>query len=793
MSMNARGSEPRAVRSRIFLGKLAPRGKRLITIIALLCVSLGTAPVVLDQWIMPLPAELLHRPNAGFVYSREGKLLTAFTSSDQFWRLPVTLDEISPKAIASVITIEDRYFYQHPGVNPVSLVKSAIANYRAGRTVRGGSTVTMQIARMIEPKARTLRNKLFEIFRALQLEIRYSKAELLEMYFNLAPYGGNIEGIGAAAHFYFEKNPSELTWAEAAVLTAIPGSPETFRPDRCADCARERVEVILARLRGAGVITESEYQAALVEEIPVHKAALPRRALHLATRLWAAQPDSATLHTTVRYDVQVACEQLAAEYHRIHQARDIHNLAIVVIDNRSAEVIAQVGSPDFEDDKHSGQVDASMAPRSPGSALKPFVYGLAFDGGILSPEMVIPDLPVSYRGYRPVNYDETYRGVVSVRQALIHSLNIPAVNAASEVGLQGLYETLTRGGLSSLDRSYYEYGLPLILGACEVRLKELADLYAALARQGVYKPASTLLGVSSDRGVRLFSPEACYLISDILVDLRRPELPEVWRSTAGRFPVAWKTGTSYGRRDAWAIGYTPSYTVGVWAGNCTGEGSVDLVGASIAAPVMFDVFAKIVRDHDNSWFEPPAGIGQRQVCAVSGQPVGRFCEKTTTELFIIGRSPAAACSVHRPIFVDSATGLRLKADCLSSRPYEKRIIELWPPRIATWMVNNNLSKPLPPYDPNCRALAHGDGPCIVSPEDGSVFEFIEELPSEYQKIRLQASIPSGDGTVHWFLDGIHLAAVQAGEETFLAPTRGRHMLVCMDATGRSATASFDVN
>jgi penicillin-binding protein 1C len=367
------------------------------------------------------------------------------------------------------------------------------------------------------------------------------------------------------------------------------------------------------------------------------------------------------------------------------------------------------------------------------------------------------------------------------------------VNAASEVGLRNLYDILRRGGLTTLNKPFYEYGLPLILGAGEVRLTELTNLYASLARGGEYRPAATLLNLPEQTGVRLLSPEASYLLADILVDLRRPDLPESWRASVTSFPVAWKTGTSYGRRDAWAVGYTRDYTVGVWAGNCSGEGSVDIVGASMAAPVMFDVFRGIVNDPDRPWFEAPPLVGTRQVCAVSGQPAGNFCDETVTESFLIGRSPSATCSVHRPIFVDKRSGLRLRASCTDSREYYRPVVEVWPPRIASWLVNNGRSKPLPPYDPGCMAFKGGDRPSIISPENGSIFELTEAVPVEYQKIRLEASIPSGDGIVHWFLDGRHLAEVQAGEEMFLVPTPGRHKLLCLDASGRSSTSVFEVD
>ena len=764
-------------------------------LIRLLCASgVGIALFLLvDQILYPLPEELLVRPHATFIYSREGRLLTAFTSSDRFWRKPVTLDRISPKLIESVLATEDRYFYLHPGVNPFSLIEAVAANVKAGHTVRGGSTITMQIARMIEPKARTIPNKLKEIFRAVQLELRFSKSELLEMYFNLAPYGGNVEGVGAAAFLYFHKAPSELTWSEAALLTAIPGSPEKFRPDKCLSCGVKRAHVILDRLAQADVLTDEEKDAALVEQIPSNRIGIPRTAPHLAAELHAANPDSSELHTTISWATQEQCERLAQAYHTLYESKGIHNLAIVAIDNRTSEIVAQVGSPDFGDTRHSGQVNAAQAPRSPGSALKPFLYGLAFDQGLLSPAMMVADIPVNFSGYRPVNYDEQYRGLVSVHDALSHSLNVPAVDIAANVDLKQFYDILRRGGLSTLDRPYYDYGLPLVLGACEVRLTDLTNLYASLARGGYYEPIRTLTGSPVEPGARLYSPEASYLLTDILVDVQRPDLPDAWQSSEGGFPVAWKTGTSYGRRDAWAIGYTPDFTVGVWSGNCSGEGSVDLVGAVISAPVLFHVLREILPEKSKKRFDVPPGIGERKVCSVSGQPVGQFCKETKMETFYTGTSPAATCTVHRPVLVDKQSHMRIMASCTEGRDYERQVVEIWPPRLQTWLVDHGLQSPLPPLDPDCLQAPLAGRPGIISPEDGAVFELVDEIPADYQKIRLQATLASGAGTLHWFLDGKHLAAVTSGDVVFYTPTKGKHRLLCVDEAGGSTSSSFVVD
>lgn len=719
-------------------------------------------------------------------------MLSAYTSTDRYWRIPVKLKEISPKLVNSVIATEDRYFYYHPGINPVSLISAAVANIKAGHIVRGGSTISMQIARMIEPKERTIPNKLIEIFRALQLELRYSKNELLEFYFNLAPYGGNIEGIGAAAHFYFDKKPSELTWSETALLTAIPGSPEKFRPDKCLECGQNRSEFILKNLRENNILSSDDYLAAQKERLPSQRLSVPDIAPHLSVSLRTNYPDSGRLISTIDYEKQIVCERLAGIYLPKYQAKGINNLAIVVVNNRSSEILALVGSPEFYDSLHSGQVDASTSPRSPGSTLKPFVYALAFDNGLLSPEMKVPDMPVNFSGYRPVNYDESYRGIISVREALIQSLNVPAVNAAAVIGLPELFLHLKRGGITTLERPYYEYGLPLVLGGCEIKLTELTNLYATLARQGIYRPLKVLSSDNSRIDVDLFSIGACELITDILVDLKRPDLPEGWESAESRFPVAWKTGTSFGRRDAWAIGYNPDFTVGVWTGNSSGESSIDLVGAEIAAPIMFDVFSAITKENNRRWFEPSSEIAERQVCAVSGQPAGRFCREHIMEKFLIGKSPTEICLVHRPIFVDQQTGLRLRARCTDNRDFDTKIIEQWPQQIASWLVENGKSSPLPPYDNNCLAVSDGLNPKIISPEAETVFEFVDEVSPEYQKIRLQASIASGGGLVHWFIDGKHLDAVSAGEITFYTPEKGKHTLLCMDNAGRSSSVDFTV-
>jgi penicillin-binding protein 1C len=765
---------------------------RLVKLSAISIAILLLTFIMLDQLILPLPTEKLRKPPATFVYSKERYLLGAFTGRDRFWRKPVRLNDISPRLITSVVAVEDRYFHYHPGVNPVSLVTAALDNLRAGRIVRGGSTLTMQIARMMEPKNRTIFNKLFEIFRSVQLEMRYSKTQLLEFFLNLAPYGGNIEGVGAASYFYFDKEPSELTWSEAALLTVIPASPEKFRPDLNPERALQKRNRILVTLRDRSVIAEREYKSALKEKLPTGRKHVPRTAPHFCQMVCSKYPDSPCIQTTLDFGIQTLCERLARIHYSQLKSKGIYNLSIVVIDNVDGQLLGLVGSPDFDDAVHSGQVNGAMAPRSPGSALKPFIYALSFERGLLSPEMKIEDIPVSYAGYEPKNYDERYHGVVSVKEALVHSYNVPAVNTTARLGLASVHAFLRQAGLSTLEKEYFEYGLPLVLGAAEVRLLELANLYATLARGGVWKPVSELQSPLEQKGTRLLSEGAAYLVTDILVELDRPDLPTSWESTVNRTPVAWKTGTSYGRRDAWAIGYTPHITVGVWVGNFSGKSSVDLIGAEAAAPLMFDIFNETTDRSPSDWFKPPLDVGTREVCAVSGQPAGRYCTKTQTEQFLISKSPSAKCAVHRPILIESNTGLRLRASCTSDLDYQQVVVEMWSPRIASWLVSQGVAQSLPAYHPGCIEVSTADRPVIVSPENGTVFKLVDHLPGEYQMIAFQASIPGGDGTVHWFLDGELFARADAIDRTFYAPQPGSHTLLCIDEQGRSGQVKFSV-
>jgi penicillin-binding protein 1C len=769
------------------------RFKRKTVSIATTLLAIAVTILLFDRVFFPLPTEKLFKQSSVFVYSRDGELLRCFLSVDDYWRKPVKISGISPLLKESVITCEDRQFYYHPGFNPISLIGAAIDNLKSNKVVRGGSTLTMQIARMMEPKPRTVKSKIIEIIRAVQLEVHFTKDELLELYFNLAPYGGNIEGVGAASFFYFGKEPSELTASQAALLTSIPNSPNRLRPDTEYENSIAKRNRVLRIMYDAEVISADDYDAALEENIERQKYQPPFLAPHHTVELANEFRDQTTVRSTIDLDIQNFTEGIIQNNISRLKSQGIHNVSIVVIDNQSAEIMAIVGSADFFNITHQGQVNGTLASRSPGSALKPFAYSLAIENGLISPNMILSDLPVYYAGYSPENYDEKYRGAVSAKEALKLSLNVPAVELCSKVGLRNFYDLLKKGGMTSIDKKYYEYGLPLVLGACEVKLIDLANLYYTLARGGVYRELKTTLDAPEGDTLRILSNETSYIIAEMLTELKRPDFPSCWEFSPNIPKVAWKTGTSYGRKDAWAIGFNKRYTVGVWVGNFNGDSSPNLVGAEAAAPILFEIFQSLANRSDFEWFDSPADIGIRYVCATSGMIPGGHCHEKISEFYIPGVSPSSKCIIHKQFFVDTETGFRVCNYCAHGKKTDTAVYENWPPKMSTWLLKSGMSiSQLPEHNPDCTGASFGDRPIIISPMEGITYIYRDHIPADQQGILLDASVASGTDKVYWFLNGKLYGKISPGSKMFLTPCRGKHNLTCSDDRGRSTTIKIEI-
>jgi penicillin-binding protein 1C len=726
----------------------------------------------------PLPIEGLRGGRASRVVTdREGSLLRAWLAADGTWALPATLDDLTGDFIAATIAVEDQRFMTHPGVDPVAMARALVQNVLAGRVVSGASTLTMQTVRLLERRPRDLPSKIIEAAHALALESRSSKWEILEFYVNNAPYGGNIRGIRAAAFRYFHKHPFDLTLAESALLAGLPQSPTAFRPDRFPERARKRRDHVLARMHEEGLIDAGRLAAARAEPVEVRPSPFPFLAPHFTQMAQAAQPGAGRVVTSLDSGLQSLAESAVRSAVASRRPDGISNAALVVIENATGEVRALVGSSDFCDEEASGQVNGALAPRSPGSTLKPFTFALGFASGLIAPSTILADLPMQAEGWTPENFDGKFRGPVSASRALVASLNLPAVEVLARVGHAELYHLLKRCGISTLQAPPDAYGLSLTLGSAEVSLLELTNAYAALARGGLAIPYSLLSAPREAGPPRRVLPEgAAYLVAEILSDTSRLGPAGGRLASAGRPRIAWKTGTSSGNRDAWTVAWNPEYTVGVWMGNFDGRPAAALAGLHTAAPLALKVFGALYVNRVGPWYPRPQDVVEGEVCARSGQPAGEQCPHR-----VKGLLPALArarCEVHRAVPGGSGDAT----------------VEVWPNELHTWFQEND-----PTYlgiaasgmaDPD-RLDRDRNQPVILSPIDG--FEYVATAePGRETALPLAAYAAWDSENLFWFVDGVFLAEADLGRKVHWPMSPGAHRITCADRRSRSTTVEIQV-
>ena len=592
---------------------------------------------------------------------RDGRLLRAYLTTEGRWRLPATRDDVDPRFLEALLLYEDKRFFAHHGVDPRAMLRAAYQFASQGRIVSGGSTITMQVARLLEPRReRSLYAKFRQAVRALQLEWALDKDEILKLYLTLAPYGGNLEGIRAASLAYFGKEPRRLTLGEAALLVALPQSPEYRRPDRHPGWARAARDRVLDRIARSGRFSDEEIAQAKLEPVPDARKPMPLSAPHAADEAMAASPWAKSLTLTIDGRLQRRLERLARD--RAKTLGEAMSAAIVVVDNASGEVLARVASPDYFDERRAGQVDLTRALRSPGSALKPFIYGLGFEDGLVHPETLIEDRPIRYGDYTPENFDLTFQGTVTVRRALQLSLNVPAVAVLEAVGPARLLARLGEAGAVLQLPKHETAGLALGLGGIGIRLTDLTALYSGLARQGTVAPLSERRADAPSSPKRLMEPVAAWYVGDVLRGAPPPP-----NALGGR--IAFKTGTSYGYRDAWAAGFDGRYTVGVWVGRPDGAPVPGLVGRTAAAPILFDAFARLAQRPKAL---PPAPDGV--LSARSSQlppPLRRFASR--------GNEGESMTPKVRIVFPPNGASLALSAEGAALDPIAIKIAGGTPP------------------------------------------------------------------------------------------------------------------
>lgn len=730
------------------------------------------------NWIFPLPDKVEY---STIITDDKGEVVNAFLTSDQKWRMKTELNEISPLLQKTIVNKEDRHFYRHPGVNPLALVRAAFANLFHMRRMSGASTITMQVAKMLEPGKRNIWSKTREIFRAFQLELKYNKKEILQLYLNLVPYGGNIEGVKAASLLYFNKNPDHLSLAEITSLSIIPNKPGVMVPGRHNDFIISERNRWLQRFAERKVFTQKEIEDALAEPLNAKRGVVPHYIPHLSYKL--KKQGSDIIRTNINLNTQLKTEKLVEDYVRVQRLKNIRNAAVVIIDNRTHKVITYVGSSGFMDSTDGGQVNGANAVRQPGSTLKPLLYGLCFDEGLLTPKTVVTDVAVNYDGYAPENYDDKFNGYVTIEYALEHSLNIPAVKSLRMLGHEQMIQKLSNCNFRQIQKDRRKLGLSLILGGCGTTLEELTSLFSSFANNGTYITPSFIQADTIQKKVHLVSPASNYMINEILSKVNRPDFPVNWTATEKMPKIAWKTGTSYGRKDAWSIGYNKNYTVGVWSGNFSGAGAADLSGANTATPLLFRIFNTIDYDSDEEWFRQPDDCDIRQVCSETGLVPSGHCSSLVTDYFIPLISSSKTCENRQEIMLSPNEKMSYCKSCVPASGYKKRMFRIVEPEMQAWYEENRVAyEKIPPHNPDCEVIFKGAAPVINSPVNGTEYLINKKDPEPLQLLCKTANDVS---KVYWYINNKFYKSSNVGEKQFFVPQEGPVKISCTDDKGRN--------
>jgi penicillin-binding protein 1C len=777
---------------------LLPRPWQRRSLAALLL--LAATAVLLDRLFpLPLPAD---NTGSTIVLARDGTPLRAFADADGIWRYPVTPEQVSPLYLDALLTYEDRWFYRHPGVNPLALGRAAAQMLWHGRAVSGGSTLTMQVARILDPHSRSAWGKLRQVLRALQLEAHLSKREILTLYLNHAPFGGTIEGVEAASWAYLGKPAQRLSHAEAALLAVLPQAPSRLRPDRNAAAAQRYRDKLLARMQSLGRWDAAIVSDAQMENVAARALEPPLRAALLAQRLREEQPRLRSIATSINGELQAAMEARVSSY--LARLPERTSAALLLVDNETMQTLAYVGSGAFGDARRLGHVDMVRAPRSPGSTLKPFLYGLALDDGLIHSESLLVDAPQSFGGYRPGNFDLAFNGPVSAAEALRLSLNVPAVDLLDRVGPARFAARLANAGLELQWPRGAGPNLALILGGTGARLEDLVGAFAALNRGGLAgRPRLRPQQPLSQR--RLLSPGAAWIVREMLESNPRPGQNRDTFDTGGQARLAWKTGTSYGFRDAWALGSTRRYTLGVWVGRPDGTPVPGQYGAVTALPLLFQAVDSLPRTaRDAAPAPPPSTVSEVEICWPLGlafdaaQP--QLCQRKRSAWVLDNNLPptlpereaTAWSAALLDLRIDARSGLRLSAGCAAAQESQLRIAR-WPALAQPWLSQaQRRSAQLPALKPGCAddGLDAGANLQIAGVAPGAS---LVRAPGSTHAPRLSLRALGAQGPVQWLVNGRLAAAVDAArpfEHEF--DRAGPQSITALAASGNFAQVQIQV-
>ena len=746
---------------------------------------------LLSAYYFCLPRNMFpDTPYATVVADRNGELLGARIADDGQWRFPPS-ETVSEKFKQCLLQFEDRYFYFHWGVNPLSVGRALIQNIRNKEVVSGGSTITMQTIRLMRKKPRTVKEKIIEAVLATRLEFRYSKEKILALYASHAPFGGNVVGLEAAAWRYFGHSSQNLSWAEAATLAVLPNAPSMIHLSKNRQALETKRNRLLKRLLDRNLIDRSAYELALTEPLPSEPLPLPQIAPHLVSLLYRTDKGH-YIQTTLEKGFQQQIESLLSRWNAEFMRSDIRNIAALVIDVMNNEITAYCGNVNFNEKKSGNQVDIIHAPRSTGSILKPLLYCAMLQEGELLPNTLLPDIPLNINGFAPQNFDLQFNGAVPASEALARSLNVPAVQMLRKYSVPKFYDLLKKAGLTTLTRPASDYGLSLILGGAEGTLWEIASVYSSMAytlQTGDYRPGYPSIKRSDGTKKNLkgssplFRRGAVWQTFEAIKEVNRPEEID-WHIIPSIRPVAWKTGTSYGFRDAWAVGTTSRYVVAVWAGNANGEGKPGLTGASTAGPVMFDIFNLLPA---SQWFDIPYDdLTEAEICRESGHLKGRFCEHTDTLLVCPAALRTDPCPYHIPINVTSDERYRVYENCAVGNDIKNKTWFVLPPAWEWYYKQHHPEyKPLPPLKAGCGNSGAINPMQFIYPQNNAIIYIPKQLDGSKGAIVFNLAHSNNDATVFWHLDEEYITSTRYFHQLSLTPVPGEHYVTAVDDRGNT--------
>lgn len=752
-----------------------------------------------------LPGRLFDSAYSTIIESNDGKLLGAKIADDGQWRFPEP-DSIPHKFKTCIVAFEDQYFYKHFGVNPIAVWNAFQQNQKAGKVVRGGSTLTQQVIRLSrENKQRTYGEKFIEAILATRLEFRFSKERILKLYAAHAPFGGNVVGLEMAAWRYFGIKPHQLSWAEAATLAVLPNAPSLIYPGKNQEILLRKRNRLLQKLYVDGMIDKLTYELSLEEPLPQKPFELPQIAPHLLERI-VKENKGKRITTTLDFALQERVNHLALNYYNQYKQNEIYNLAILVVDVATRNVIAYVGNAPT-DITHKKDVDIITAPRSTGSILKPLLYASMLDESLLLPTSLVPDIPTQISGYTPQNYDNTYDGAVPANRALSRSLNIPSVLMLQDYGVYNFYEKLQKYKLRNVSKHPNHYGLSLILGGAESNLWDLCKTYASLTstlnyfikNQSKYREKEfSELNFYSDNQIdfgrdtykkNIVGAGSIYLTYKAMIEVNRPEGGESWKFYDSSLPIAWKTGTSFGNRDAWAIGTTQKYVVGVWVGNATGEGRPELTGVSSAAPILFDIFSGLPR---SNWFSIPYDdLAQVTICSKSGNLATEHCP-TSTHYVPLSENELPVCAYHKIIHFDSSENFRVNASCENPENIVTKSWFILPPVMEWYYKNKNADyRVLPPFREGCNPSENYQMDFIYPKTDSKIY-LAKNFESQLQPIVLKVAHSNPKTTLHWYLDRTYLGQTKDFHEMPIKAKTGIYYVTVVDENGNEIIRKMEI-